>query len=69
MSERAYEWHLVLGAPTGLAAGALATEVGIVKLDRTAESISAVLLGHGAVDILVQQPSNGVTDSDRSCPG
>ncbi len=45
-----HERHFVLGAASWLAAGAFATEVGVVQLDRAVQAMSAVLLGHGAVD-------------------
>ena len=62
--DRSDKWNYLLRAATGLTAGALAAEVGIVKLDHSAESMGAVLPGHGAVDLLVQQPSSGVTHAD-----
>ena len=58
-----HERHLVLGAASWLAAGAFATQVGVVKLNRAVQAMSAVLLGHGAVDLLVQQPRRGVADT------
>ena len=54
------ERHLVLRAAPGLATSALATEVGIVELDGPAQAVGVLALGHGAVDLLVQQPGRGV---------
>lgn len=56
-----HERHLVLGAAPGLATSALAAEVGAVQLHSATQATGAVLLGHGAVDSLVQQPRLGVT--------
>ena len=53
--------HLVLGATADLAARPLTAQVGIVKLDRAAQAMVFVLLGHGPVDLVVQQPSRGVS--------
>ena len=55
-----HERHFVLGAAPWLAAGAFATEVGVVQLDRAVQAMSAVLLGDSAVDLFVQQPRLGV---------
>ena len=58
-----HERHLVLGAASWLAAGAFATEVGVVQLDRAVQAMSAFLLGDSAVDLFVQQPRRGVADT------
>jgi hypothetical protein len=55
-----HERHLVLGAAPGLATSALAREVGVIQLHRAAQAMGAVLLAHGAVDSLMQQPRGGV---------
>ena len=62
--DSSHEGHLVFGASTGFTAGAFATEVGIVELDLTAEPLDAVLLGHCAVELLMQQLGCGVADTD-----
>ena len=45
----------------GLNTYAFTTEVSVVKLNRTAEPVGAVALGHGSVDLVVQQPGRGVS--------
>ena len=62
--DSSHEGRLVLGASTGFAAGGCATEVGIVELDLTAERLVAVLFGHCAVELLMQQLGCGVADTD-----
>ena len=59
-----HERHLVLGATARLAARALTTEVGVIDLDLTTEAMCAVLPGHGATYLLVQQPGRGVAHPD-----
>ena len=59
-----HEWHLVLGATAGLAASALATEVGVIDLNLTTQAMGAFLLGHGVIDLLVQQPSRSVAHAN-----
>ena len=51
---------LVLRAATDLPACALATEVGVIELHGAAELMGGILRGHGAVDLLMQQPSSGI---------
>ena len=58
-----HERHLVLGAASWLAAGAFATQVGVVKLNRAVQAMSAVLLGDSAVDLSVQKPRRGLADT------
>ena len=55
-----HERDLVLGATARFAAGALATEVGVIDLDQAAQPMGAFLSGHRAVDLLVQQPRGRV---------
>lgn len=54
------EWHLVLRATPSLAARSLTAEVSIVELDGPAQAVDVLALGHGAVDLLVQQPGSGI---------
>jgi len=58
-----HERHLVLGAASGIAAGALATEVGIVELHNAAELMGALWPGHGKVELLMHKPSGRVSHS------
>lgn len=51
---------LVLRTPAGLDPGAFTTDVGVVQLHGTAEQASSFLPGYGAVDFVVQQPSDWV---------
>ena len=51
---------LVLSAATDLPTCALATEVGVIELRSAAEMMGGVLLGHGAVDLLMQLPGSGI---------
>ena len=55
--------HLVLGVSPGLAIRALTAEVSIVQLHGAIQAVGVVLLGHGAVDSLMQQPCRGVADA------
>ena len=64
-----HERHLVLGAPSGFAAGALAAEVGIVKLHDAAELMGVVLRGHGAIDLLMQEPGGVVALTQLALQG
>jgi len=70
-----HERHLVLGSASGIAAGALATQVGIVELHHAAELMAAVWPGHGKVELLPHKPSGGVAhshlvlESQRRQPG
>lgn len=59
-----HKGHLVLGATPGLAASALATEVGVIELHGATELLATVMRGHGAVDLVVQQPSGGVAHAE-----
>ena len=59
-----YERHLVLRSTTRLAACALATKVGVVDLDGALEPMAGVARGHGAVDLVVQQPSGRVAHTE-----
>ena len=56
--------HLVLRATADLATRPLTPQVGIVKLDSAAQVMDCILLGHGPVDLVVQQPSRGVAHPD-----
>jgi len=58
-----HERHLVLGAASGIAGGALATAVGIVELHNAAELMGAVRPGHGEVELWMHKPSVGVAHS------
>jgi len=55
--------HLVLGASPGLATRALTAEISVVQLHGATQAVGAVLLGHGAVDSLMQQPRGGLADA------
>lgn len=61
---RGHERHLVLRAAPGLAARALATEVGIIDLHGAFEPVAALACGHGTVDLVVQQPGGRVAHTD-----
>ena len=61
---RSHERHLALRAAPGLAAGALATEVGVVDLHGPFEPMAALAPSHRAIDLLVQQPSGGVAHAE-----
>ena len=62
--QRRHERHLVLRAAARLATRALSTEVGVVQLDRAGQLVSGLLIGHRAVDLLVEQPRRGVAHSE-----
>jgi transposase len=51
---------LLSQATPGLAAGALAPEVGVIDLQAAFEPVAALARGHGPVDPVVQQPGGGV---------
>lgn len=69
--DRGHKRHLVLGSTADLAARPLTAQVGVVKLDCAAQAMAFVLLGHGPVDLVVQQPSRGVAHPDLAleCQG
>ncbi len=54
------ERHLVLRAAPGLADRALTAEVRGAELDGRAQAVGVLALGHGAFDLLLQQPGRGV---------
>ncbi len=59
-----YERHFILRSTTSLAARALATKVGVVNLDGALEPMAGVARGHGAIDLVVQQPSGRVAHTE-----
>ena len=59
-----YKRHFILRTTAHFSARTLATKVGIVNLDRTLEPMAGVARGHGAVDLVVQQPSGRVAHTE-----
>lgn len=59
-----HERDLVLRTSARFTAHALATEVGVVNLNDALESVDALARGHGAVDLVVQQPGGGVAHAE-----
>ena len=58
------ERHIVLRSTTCLTAPALATKVGVVDLDGALKPMAGIAPGHGAVDLVVQQPSGRVAHTN-----
>ncbi len=57
---RRYEGHLVLRAPADFATRALSSEVGVIQLHEAIQPVRCLLVRHGSVDLVVQQPGGGV---------
>lgn len=66
---RRHEWDLVLRATPGLAARALATQVGVVDLNSAFEAMAGFLPSHGVVDLVVQQPGGRVAHAQIALVG
>jgi hypothetical protein len=58
--QRHHERHLVLRAAARLALRALSTEICVVQLHRAVQQVGGFPVGHGEVDLLVQQPRGGI---------
>ena len=53
------EGHLVFGAASDLAAGTLATEVGVINLDFAFKQIAIFTVGHRLHQLVLDQPGGG----------
>lgn len=60
------ERDLVLRAPTGLAAGALTAEVGVIDLDLAFEHVALLAFGHRLHQLVVDKPRGGVAHPQLS---
>lgn len=63
------EGHLVLGAASDLATGALAAEVGVIDLDFPFKQITLCAVGHHPHELVVDQPGGGVTHAQLALQG
>ena len=61
-----HEGHFVLGATSGLAAAALAAQVGIIDLDRPLQHMAVFPFGHRLHQFVMDQPCGRVTHSQLS---
>ena len=59
-----YKRHFILRTTAHFSARTLATKVGIVNLDRTLVPMAGIARGHGAVDLVLQQPSGRVVHTE-----
>jgi hypothetical protein len=59
-----YKRRLVLRTAPGLAARVLATQVGVIELDRARQPVLALAQRHGVVDLVLQRPSGGVAHAE-----
>lgn len=58
------EWHLVLRASAGPAAGALSTQVRVIHLDAAGELPILLDEVHGLADLVLEHPGRGVEDAE-----
>lgn len=63
------ECHVVFRAKTDFAPATLTTEVALVQLHSTAKSSGSIVLRHGVVDYVMQQPCGGVAHTQIALEG
>lgn len=61
-----HERRFVLRAAPGLAARMLATQVGVIELNRASKPVLSLAQRHGVVDLVLQGPGGGIAHAQRA---